>query len=132
MRQVLGELTRANLLAEQIPGRFGCHDLLRAFAEEQTGAFDSEIVRRDALHRVVSHYLHTAHAAALLMSPGREPLNLPLQTGVDPEHLADGDAARAWFEAERKVLLSVIAQAARNGLEVHAWQRGEIPRLSHR
>jgi len=123
MRRVLDELTRTHLVAEHIPGRFGCHDLLRAFAEEQTEALDSEIMRRDALHRVVNHYLHTAHAAALLMSPGRDPLNLPaLQTGVHPEHLADGDAALAWFEAERKVLLSVIAQAAKGGFEVHAWQ----------
>jgi tetratricopeptide (TPR) repeat protein len=122
-RGVLDELTHAHLLAEHVPGRFGCHDLLRAFAEEQTGGLDSELVRRDAVHRVVNHYLHTAHAGALLMSPGRDPLNLPaLQTGAQPEHLADGDAALAWFEAERKVLQSVVAQAAKGGFELHAWQ----------
>ncbi|MEV0610246.1 helix-turn-helix domain-containing protein [Polymorphospora rubra] len=36
VRPVLAELTRAHLLTEHRPGRYACHDLLRAFAREQT------------------------------------------------------------------------------------------------
>jgi tetratricopeptide (TPR) repeat protein len=122
-RQVLDELTAAHLLAEHVPGRFGCHDLLRAFAEEQADTSESQAGRRDAMHRMLDHYLHTAHAADLLLSPGRDPLPLPpLQTAATPEHLTDGDAALAWFEAEQKVLLRAITQACDGGCGVHAWQ----------
>ena len=34
-RVPLDELTQAHLLAEHIPGRYTCHDLLRAYAMEQ-------------------------------------------------------------------------------------------------
>jgi DNA-binding SARP family transcriptional activator len=33
--QTLAELVRANCLTEHVPGRFACHDLLRAYASEQ-------------------------------------------------------------------------------------------------
>ncbi|HEX6519126.1 MAG TPA: tetratricopeptide repeat protein [Streptosporangiaceae bacterium] len=122
-RQVLDELTRAHLLAEHAPGRFGCHDLLRAFAEEQAQTSESPAGQYDAIHRLLDHYLHTAHAAALLLSPGRDPLPLPSPVpGAAPEYLADGDAALAWFEAEQKVLLRAITQAADGGFGGHAWQ----------
>ena len=39
-RAVLAELTRAHLLAEQTPGRFAFHGLLRAYAAEQAQAHD--------------------------------------------------------------------------------------------
>jgi len=121
-RQALDELTDAHMLVEHVPGRFGCHDLLRAFAEEQAETIH-RAVRRNAVQRALDHYLHTAHAATLMLSPGRDPLNLAgLQTGVKPEHIADGDTALTWFEAERKVLLRAVAQAADGGFEVHSWQ----------
>ena len=122
-RRVLDELTEAHLLAEHSPGRFGCHDLLRAFAEEQVVASESPAGQHDATHRLLDHYLHTAHAAALLLSPGRDPLPLPAPSpGAAAEDLTGGDAALAWFDAEQKALLRAIAQAADGGFRVHAWQ----------
>ena len=122
-RRSLDELSAAHLLAEHGPGRFGCHDLLRAFAEEQAVTSESHAARHDAIHRVLEHYLLTAHAAALLLSPGRDPLPLPsAEAGATPEHLADGDAALTWFEAERKVLLRAITQACDGGFGIHGWQ----------
>ena len=68
-RRGLGELTRAHLLAEHVPGRFACHDLLRAYAAELTRSADSEAERRAATGRMLDHYLHTAHSAALQLRP---------------------------------------------------------------
>src|SRR5580693_8151217 len=58
-RRALVELTRAHLLAEHVPGRFSCHDLLRAYAAELTQSSDTEAERRAATGRMFDHYLHT-------------------------------------------------------------------------
>jgi hypothetical protein len=81
-------------------------------------------MRRHAAHsRVLDHYLHTAHAAALLLNPSREPVTLPpARPDVIPEHLADHRQALAWLEAERCVLLSAVTLAAGTGSGTHAWQ----------
>jgi DNA-binding SARP family transcriptional activator/tetratricopeptide (TPR) repeat protein len=122
-QQVLGELTAAHLLTEHAPGRYALHDLLRAYAAEQAEAADAEPARRGARHRVLDHYLHTAHAAALLLNPTRDVIALdPPGPGVRPEPLPDPARALAWFQAEHKVLLAMITQAGDAGFDVHAWQ----------
>jgi hypothetical protein len=83
-RRRLGELTRAHLLAEHAPGRFSCHDLLRAYADELAQSADSEAERRAATGRMLDHYLHTAHSAALQLHPTRKPVTLSApQPGAD-------------------------------------------------
>ena len=115
-------MTAANLLTEHLPGRHGCHDLLRAYATEQARALD-ENDRKLATGRMLDHYLHTTHAGALLLSPSRLPLTVaPAQPGVTAELLADHQQALAWFEAEHQVLLAAVALAAEAGFHVHAWQ----------
>ena len=124
VRSLLAELTRAHLLAEHVPGRFAMHDLVRAYAAEQASTVDSDTARRDALCRVLDHYLHTARPADRLLRPGLEPLPAaqPPRPGARAEDLAGYDQALAWFEAERPVLLAAIAEAAAAGLATHAWQ----------
>jgi hypothetical protein len=61
---LLAELTRAHLLTEPAPGRYSCHDLLRAYAAEQAWAQDSPEDRGAAVRRLIEHYLHTAAAGA--------------------------------------------------------------------
>jgi tetratricopeptide (TPR) repeat protein/DNA-binding XRE family transcriptional regulator len=122
-RQALAELARAHLVAEHVPGRFAFHDLLRTYAADQALAEDSCTERRAAIHRMLDHYLHTACAAAMLISPSRDPLTLaPAQPGVSPEDIADREQAVAWFQAERQVLLAAVIEAEATGLDVHAWQ----------
>ncbi len=122
-REALAVLTRVHLLAEHVPGRFALHDLVRAYAAEQASAVDSSTVCRSALHRVLDYYLHTGHAAALLLHPIREPLTLTApRPGVQAGEPAGYEQALAWFEAERPVLLAAIAEAAGAGLVTHAWQ----------
>jgi len=122
-RAALAELARAHLVAEPAPGRFACHDLLRAYAAERAASDDSQAGQRAAIHRMLDHYLHTAQSAAMLLDPGRRPITPPPpEPGVEPEHPHDARQARAWFEAERRVLMAAAAQALEAGFDVHAWQ----------
>jgi DNA-binding SARP family transcriptional activator len=122
-RRAVGELTTSHLLAEHVPGRFTFHDLLRAYAADQTLAQDDEAERRAAVHRLLDHYLHAAHAAAKVLNPHRVTIMLkPAQPGVAPESAADYEQAMTWFDAERAVLLAAVDHAAGTGFDLHAWQ----------
>jgi DNA-binding SARP family transcriptional activator/tetratricopeptide (TPR) repeat protein len=121
--RLLRVLTRVALLTEHAPGRFAFHDLLRAYATELVRATESSSDRRTAGHRVLDHYLHTAHAAGALAQFKREPLALkPPRAGTVPEQLADEESALAWFGTEEQILRAVIAQAVIDEFDTHAWQ----------
>ncbi len=122
-RRRLGELTRAHLLTEHAPGRFWCHDLLRAYAAELTQSADGEAERRAATGRMLDHYLHTAHSAALRLHPARRPVTLAApQPGAEPEHIGAAGQALAWFGAEDRVLMAAAARALEAGFDTHVWQ----------
>jgi DNA-binding SARP family transcriptional activator/tetratricopeptide (TPR) repeat protein len=128
VRRLLGELVRAHLLAEPVPDRFAYHDLLRAYATELAHANGSGSERRQAIHRMLDHYLHTGFAAAMLLHPGREPITLdPPAAGVVTVELADDPQAMAWFTAEHQVLLAMVGLAAEAGLDRYAWQLAWTP-----
>jgi DNA-binding SARP family transcriptional activator len=123
VQPLLAELTRANLLAETTPGRYTTHDLLRAYATEQTHLHDRDDDRRAALHRLLDHYLHTAHTANRLLNP--QPDQFPLasaQPGTTPEVLTDPAQALTWFTTEQHTLLAAGRQAAASGFDTHTWQ----------
>ena len=122
-RTVLAELIDANLVTEQVPGRFSFHDLIRTYAESLAMSVDSEAARRRAIARVLDHYLHTAYAGAQLLNPARTYVTLePPPRGVTPEKLTSSSEALAWFAAERPVLLAVIGQAYDLKFYRQAWQ----------
>jgi len=125
-RAALAELTRASLLTEDAAGRFGCHDLLRAYAAEQAAATLSDAERDLARRRILDHYLWTAQAAGIRLYPGRGPLVLsePPDGVAAEEFDGDGayDAALAWFTAENRVLHNVIKMAAAHGEDEHCWK----------
>jgi tetratricopeptide (TPR) repeat protein len=108
---------------ERAPGRYSCHDLLRAYAAELVRAHDTDADRSAATHRMLDHYLHTAHAATDLLDPHRDPVppDAP-RPGVTPDEVGGYDAAMAWFAVEHRVLLAVIDQAATAGFDTHAWR----------
>jgi DNA-binding SARP family transcriptional activator/tetratricopeptide (TPR) repeat protein len=120
VRAPLAELCRAHLLTEQSPGRYAFHDLLRAYAAEQAS---DRTDQRQALHRLLDHYLHTGHVAADALHPPFSTIRLaPAQTGVTTDEVADAHAAQTWFDAELPILLVAAGQAARHGFARHAWQ----------
>jgi tetratricopeptide (TPR) repeat protein len=127
----LGELVRAGLVSEHSPGRFGCHDLLRSYAGERTEAEDTEAERQAALGRVAEYYLRASAVLSRLFDPASDHLRFlpPAEPGTLVRGFTDHAQAVAWLEAERRVLLAVVAAAARAGLDAHAWQ---IPCLLER
>jgi tetratricopeptide (TPR) repeat protein len=123
IRRDLTELTRTHLLTEHTPDRYAFHDLLRAYAAEQAETTYDEETRHTAIGRLLDHYLHTAHTAAVLLTPAREQVTLaPPRPGVAPGHLTDSRQALTWFEAENRVLLASVSLAAETGFDPHAWQ----------
>src|ERR1035437_6254618 len=84
---------------------------------------DSEAERRAATGRMLDHYLHTAHSAALQLHPTRRPVTLSApQPGAEPEHIGDTAQALAWFGAERRVLMAAAGRALEAGFDTHVWQ----------
>jgi len=124
-RAAVDELARANLLAEPRPGLVGYHDLLRAYAAELAASADDAASRREALARMLDHYLHSARNASLTLFPHRD---LIAVAEPDPacvvEAAADREEASAWFTREHPALFGVVAQAAAEGFDTHAWQLG--------
>jgi len=135
VRALLDELIAANLITEQVPGRYSFHDLLRAYATELAHTHDRDADRRAAALRMLDHYLHSARNAASRLEPRKDPTVLPeAEPGVTPEVFSDHRPALTWFEAEHRVLLAVVDLAARAGFDVqvcrlaativHFWRRG--------
>ena len=122
-RRELGTLAQAHLVTQHVAGRYTFHDLLRAYASDQAGAIDTDTERAEALHRAVDHYLHTAHAAALMLDPHRPDVDLPQPPpGLAVETITDYDCALKWFTDERAVLLAVLNQARAEGLHTQVWK----------
>ena len=122
-RVALRGLARASLLNETAPGRYSFHDLLRAYAAEQSALTTSAAGVENTRRRLLDHYLHTAQHAHVVLYPGRELIALPpAAAGVATETFGGKAAALAWLETENQVLLKVVSLAASAGFDAHAWQ----------
>jgi tetratricopeptide (TPR) repeat protein len=122
-RRLLVELSSAHLLEESTPGRFGFHDLLRAYAVEQMGELDAASERDLSRKRVFDHYLHSARAADRLLYAYRVQATVePPDPAVITVDLADEKRALSWFTTEHANLLAAIEQAAATGFHAHAAQ----------
>jgi DNA-binding SARP family transcriptional activator/tetratricopeptide (TPR) repeat protein len=114
-RRLLDRLARAGLIQPAGPGRYGLHDLLRAYAAEQ----GPEAERRAALTRLFDYYLAAAAAAADAIFPAdTDQPRVPRPGPVPP--VANPAAALAWLDAQRADLVAVAGYAARHGWPGHA------------
>jgi DNA-binding SARP family transcriptional activator len=119
-RHVLGQLLRASLLQAADPGRYGMHDLLRAYAREQAAARDNDGRCRQALTRLFDYYLSAAAAAMQILYPAeahQRPRITPTAAAV-PE-MPDQASARAWLDRERPSLVAVVVHCADHGWPQH-------------
>jgi len=119
-RRLLDRLARAHLIQPAGTGRYGMHDLLRAYAADQAADHDSEQQRTAALTRLFDHYLATAAVAAgaLFRGDPDQPA-LPPTAGPVPQ-VTSPAAALAWLDAQRSTLVAVAAHAADHGWPGHA------------
>ena len=120
-RRVLEVLARAHLIQPAPVGRFGLHDLLRAYARELAAICDGEQEQRAAQTRLFDHYLYTAAAAMDALYPAekhRQPQLPPSGRPVPPAPALT--TPRGWLDAERANLVAVTARAATGGWPGHA------------
>ncbi|BCJ50700.1 SARP family transcriptional regulator [Actinoplanes sp. NBRC 14428] len=122
-RVLLRTLVGAHLMTESLSGRYGCHDLLRWYATELTHAVDPPEERRAAQHRLLDHWVRTAHAADRLLNPHRERApTVDVNAEVTVTRLADRDAAMAWLAGERPMLLAAVDLAEAEDFAGHTWR----------
>jgi len=118
--RLLAELTHAHLLIEHTPRRYTFHDLLRTYAIELSQGNDTETERSDAVRRLLEHNLHSALAAARLLGPHRDPINVaPPHGQVILDDLRDDHHALTWFTAEHRMLLGAVDLATRHGFDAY-------------
>jgi DNA-binding SARP family transcriptional activator len=121
-RRLLAEITRASLLSEHAPGRYGYHDLLRAYAADLVEQRDTAAQRDAAVARLMDHYLHSAGAADVLLDRPRDPSPLPPRPalpGAAVEAFGDRAAALAWLTAEHAGLVAALRLP---GTDRQVWQ----------
>jgi DNA-binding SARP family transcriptional activator len=116
-------LVDVNLLESPAPDSYRLHDLLRVYAAERCQADEPVQERRDALRRILTWYLHTAEAAATIISPHhtRVPVGQAEQL-IQPLSFASLEGALNWGEAERANLVAATREAAAAGQHDIAWR----------
>jgi DNA-binding SARP family transcriptional activator/tetratricopeptide (TPR) repeat protein len=120
VKRSLDVLARAHLMHLTGPGRYGTHDLLRAYACDLAKSQDSEADRRTALTRLFDYYLAAAAAAMDALSPAERRQRPRISPADSPTpSVADPAAALAWLDAERPNLVAVCTHTAAHGWPGH-------------
>ncbi|WP_370963787.1 BTAD domain-containing putative transcriptional regulator [Amycolatopsis sp. cg9] len=134
----LRALCAANLLAEDPPGRFRMHDLVKLYAGELAAKTDDPGTRLAASTRLLDHYLGWASAAMDRFSPHEPYLREPAACPAGPQpDFADAGAARAWLDAERATMLTAAVRAPAElaghvvRLSATLWRYLEVAALNH-
>jgi tetratricopeptide (TPR) repeat protein len=121
-RRTLDLLTRAHLIQPTSGGRYGMHDLLRAYATSLATTEDAADDPSATLGRLFDYYLATAAAAMDSLHPGDDAHHRPhIPPPATPTSaLTSPEAARGWLDAERPCLVAAVGHAATHGWPAHA------------
>jgi len=123
----LHHLCCEHLLQEVTPGRFGFHDLVRAYAADRASDQDPPPQRHTALTRLFDFYLATAATAMDLAYPHERPHRPTVPpAGTPTPDLADRNWAELWLDAEPANLLAAAGHAAALGWAEHTWQLSAV------
>ncbi|MEU4387707.1 tetratricopeptide repeat protein [Promicromonospora sp. NPDC023805] len=116
-RRVLESLVSAHLLHRVGVGRYGMHDLLRAYATHLTVTEDTDGDRGSAAQRLLAYYEAAAVSATDTLYPAEASFRPDANTlGVRTPDLTRPDVARAWLETERFCVIATAEHAAEHDL----------------
>ncbi|WP_083268022.1 ATP-binding protein [Lentzea guizhouensis] len=127
--RVLRALERVSLVHEHIPGRYRMHDLVLLYAEDLARQDEQ---RQEAVRRLVSFYLHTAHNGDVLLDPDGQAVSLA-PPRCEPLTFGSQADALEWFDIEHQNVLA--AQQVAEGdavwqlawaLHAYHWWRGHL------
>ncbi|MEV4510989.1 tetratricopeptide repeat protein [Dactylosporangium sp. NPDC049525] len=126
-RRALDRLARAHLVHSTGPGRYGMHDLLRAYAGSLAAdAPDTE--RTAASTRLFDYYLAAAASAMVslqLTGDTASQTDPPVHATPTPE-FGEPEAARRWLDTERSCLVAAAAHTATHGWPIHTVRLSRI------
>lgn len=123
-RQLLDTLVGAHLLEQTDRDRWQFHDLLRAYALDQTHHHETADEQQAALRRILSWYVHTSAAVEqhnLENGLPRVMLEKP-STDIQPLRFSAYNEATEWFQSERVNLIAAMQAGTTAGLDRAAWQ----------
>jgi len=119
-RRALDQLAQAHLVHPATTGRYGMHDLLRAYATSLVTGQDSDTDHRAALDRLFDYYLTTTAGAIDRLFPAESRPGPRLRAATTPTpDFADAHAARRWLDTELPTLVAVAAYTLRRGWPGH-------------
>uniref|UniRef100_UPI000E3B969B ATP-binding protein n=1 Tax=Allorhizocola rhizosphaerae TaxID=1872709 RepID=UPI000E3B969B len=119
--RLLEDLLDAHLLQLPSPGRYRFHDLLFQYAHTAAHETETPAQRRDAVGRMLAHYLHTASVAVDVISPRtRHRRPRPVAPATEIPSLGTVSAARAWLDTEMQNLVAATKYAAAHDWPTHA------------
>lgn len=114
--RVLERLVGAHLLHRVGSGRYGMHDLLRAYATQLAVTEDSDEDREAAEDRLFAYYQAAAASAMNARHPDEPFYRADTATAsVAIPDLTGSEKARGWLEAERSCVLAIAEHAADAG-----------------
>ncbi|MGH3244879.1 MAG: tetratricopeptide repeat protein [Trebonia sp.] len=123
--RLLGTLTGASLLDDEVGGRYRFHDLTRLHAREMASQHEPEAARDEAVRRMVGWYLAAAGSASLTVTPYRAGTDLVVDVRcppVEPLRFSNRDTALDWLDRELPNVLAIARLAAGSGQHRAAWQ----------
>ncbi|MFI6738598.1 AfsR/SARP family transcriptional regulator [Nonomuraea sp. NPDC050451] len=122
-RRLLDVLADRSLLERPGQERHRFHDLLHAYAAEQSALTDGAAERTAAVRRLLNWYLHTATRAADLVEPTRRRFpDVTDRTPAEPPALDGPQDAPVWVEEERAGLVAAVALSAEHGWDDFTWR----------
>lgn len=112
-RHVVETLVSAHLLYRTGPGRYGMHDLLRAYAIYLAAVEDTDGERREAEERLLGYYQASAFAAVGILYPGEVSYRpLAVDPGTPIPDLTEPGPAHDWLRNECFCLVAIVEHAA--------------------